>query len=253
MALDVECHRCGYTWKYTGSSEYYASCPQCKTSVPIEEGDEKEQQAGSSGSDVGETEGPGPDGGDLDALAGRIEELESTASGLHEAIETMMARVTDLEKRHDAIATVGDGGTVTESGGGPRASETPDSGGSGGGDPGGAPRGDADGAGASPSGRGTRRKTTREPTEGGPQSQQSEGRTSDGRRRPDGPSGGERSDDRRTEKPPKTAQRGAQTAAEGLEPIPDDEGNYDYLCPSCDGSLSGRPDVCLHCGASFSW
>jgi Zn finger protein HypA/HybF involved in hydrogenase expression len=35
QSSDLECHRCGNTWNYSGSSDYYASCPNCKTSVKI--------------------------------------------------------------------------------------------------------------------------------------------------------------------------------------------------------------------------
>ena len=35
MSLQVKCTRCGKTWSYSGASEYYASCPNCKTSVNL--------------------------------------------------------------------------------------------------------------------------------------------------------------------------------------------------------------------------
>jgi tRNA(Ile2) C34 agmatinyltransferase TiaS len=33
----LECNRCGREWNYQGNSDYYASCPNCKTSVNIED------------------------------------------------------------------------------------------------------------------------------------------------------------------------------------------------------------------------
>jgi hypothetical protein len=28
----LKCKRCEYTWKYTGKSKFYTSCPQCRNS-----------------------------------------------------------------------------------------------------------------------------------------------------------------------------------------------------------------------------
>ena len=33
--IELKCKRCGRKWEYTGDKEYYASCPDCKTSVKI--------------------------------------------------------------------------------------------------------------------------------------------------------------------------------------------------------------------------
>jgi hypothetical protein len=33
--VDIECHRCGYAWRYRGTNQFVASCPRCKTSVTI--------------------------------------------------------------------------------------------------------------------------------------------------------------------------------------------------------------------------
>ncbi len=34
--IPLRCHRCGYEWTYKGKMKWYASCPQCRTSVKIE-------------------------------------------------------------------------------------------------------------------------------------------------------------------------------------------------------------------------
>lgn len=34
-AVNLKCQRCGYEWTYTGLSDWYASCPMCRTSVSI--------------------------------------------------------------------------------------------------------------------------------------------------------------------------------------------------------------------------
>jgi len=40
--MELECKRCEHTWDYQGDSKYYASCPNCKTSVSIQEQVEEE-------------------------------------------------------------------------------------------------------------------------------------------------------------------------------------------------------------------
>ena len=32
---DLACQRCGHEWDYTGGSEHYCTCPNCKTSVSV--------------------------------------------------------------------------------------------------------------------------------------------------------------------------------------------------------------------------
>lgn len=95
MSQHVECHRCGYGWDYTGNSEYYASCPKCKTSVPLVEDDETRT---ASASDAGDDTG-GYDEERVQELRGRVSELEETASQLQGAIEEMTQKVTEMEHR----------------------------------------------------------------------------------------------------------------------------------------------------------
>jgi len=40
--MELNCQRCNYTWDYQGESDYYATCPNCKSSVKIPE-DQKEK------------------------------------------------------------------------------------------------------------------------------------------------------------------------------------------------------------------
>ncbi len=35
--MKLTCSNCGYEWDYQGESDYYATCPRCKTSVKVEE------------------------------------------------------------------------------------------------------------------------------------------------------------------------------------------------------------------------
>ncbi len=34
---ELKCHRCKHEWIYKGKSKWYASCPDCRTSVRIKE------------------------------------------------------------------------------------------------------------------------------------------------------------------------------------------------------------------------
>lgn len=246
MTLDVECHRCGYAWNYTGSSDYYASCPQCKTSVPIDGGAPSGDSGGSGDrptADAAET----PSDDDLERLSARVEELETTASKLHGVIETMMSRVTELERRHTAVTTVQDGGGVEHA---PSSNEQQPSQGS-------RPR-DVSTGGATTGGRIEAQASGSAGPERGVRGGQRGGEPHDG-------------DDLRTssaEAPSDAGRRGGRNesgssvsgraANEGdggptVEPTPDEDGNYDYVCPSCDGPISGHPDVCIHCGTAFTW
>jgi len=33
--LKVKCEKCGYEWDYKGDSEWYVTCPRCKTSINV--------------------------------------------------------------------------------------------------------------------------------------------------------------------------------------------------------------------------
>lgn len=44
MGLTLECQKCGREWVYNGESTYYATCPNCKTSVKILESKEKSDE-----------------------------------------------------------------------------------------------------------------------------------------------------------------------------------------------------------------
>lgn len=35
--MNLKCQRCDYEWDYKGSREYYATCPNCKSSVRIDD------------------------------------------------------------------------------------------------------------------------------------------------------------------------------------------------------------------------
>ena len=35
--VKLKCQRCGREWEYTGDKKFYTSCPDCKTSVKINE------------------------------------------------------------------------------------------------------------------------------------------------------------------------------------------------------------------------
>ena len=33
--VKLKCKRCDYEWEYNGDSEWYASCPKCRTTVNV--------------------------------------------------------------------------------------------------------------------------------------------------------------------------------------------------------------------------
>lgn len=43
--VEALCHRCGREWDYTGRSDHYGTCPNCKTSVKLEGGSERAEPA----------------------------------------------------------------------------------------------------------------------------------------------------------------------------------------------------------------
>jgi len=45
--VEALCHRCGREWDYTGRSDRYGTCPNCKTSVKLNRGSERAKPTGS--------------------------------------------------------------------------------------------------------------------------------------------------------------------------------------------------------------
>lgn len=37
--MKLICQRCGYEWDYKGASEWYTSCPRCRTSINVRKKD----------------------------------------------------------------------------------------------------------------------------------------------------------------------------------------------------------------------
>lgn len=33
--MKIKCQRCKYEWEYKGKSEWYASCPKCRTAINV--------------------------------------------------------------------------------------------------------------------------------------------------------------------------------------------------------------------------
>lgn len=33
--VKLKCKRCEYSWEYNGTSEWYASCPKCRTTINV--------------------------------------------------------------------------------------------------------------------------------------------------------------------------------------------------------------------------
>lgn len=113
--LTLTCQRCEHEWDYTGQSQYYATCPCCKSSVKVEDESSKD---GSKHSGT-------PDGAEESTLTVEIAtgdvvremEVAEAVEDLHErttshgaAQESLRQRVDDhadqLEERGDEIAEV---------------------------------------------------------------------------------------------------------------------------------------------------
>jgi hypothetical protein len=82
------CHRCGREWDYTGGSDRYGTCPNCKTSVVLNRGSERPEP---------EATGDSPERPDgavvVEVEAGASEPREVT---LIEAVEAMDRSISEL-------------------------------------------------------------------------------------------------------------------------------------------------------------
>jgi len=95
--VEAECHRCGYEWNYTGESEHYGCCPNCKTSVQLHGGSERAEPS--------ETAERCPDPSDrtktVEVAAGDDEPREVPVA---EAVEAMDGAVSKLYTLGEARA-----------------------------------------------------------------------------------------------------------------------------------------------------
>lgn len=113
--LTLTCQRCEHEWDYTGESQYYATCPCCKSSVKVDEDSRNESSKHSGASDGGESSTSTVElaTGDMVReieVTEAVEELHETVDSLGEAQESMRQRVADhadqLEERREEIAEV---------------------------------------------------------------------------------------------------------------------------------------------------
>lgn len=122
--VGATCHRCGREWNYTGGSDHYGTCPNCKTSVKLETGSERAGPA-----DSPEAEPPGPcrttsDRETVEVEAGghelrevslveAVEALDDSVSELYELQESQSEAVDDVaqnvEKQSEAVDSLEDG------------------------------------------------------------------------------------------------------------------------------------------------
>jgi hypothetical protein len=102
--VEATCHRCGREWDYTGRSDHYGTCPNCKTSVRLHGGSERAEPS--------ETAERCPDPSDrttgtVEVRAGAEEPEEMPVV---EAVEALDESVTELyelgEARGDTVADV---------------------------------------------------------------------------------------------------------------------------------------------------
>lgn len=111
------CHRCGREWDYTGQSDHYGTCPNCKTSVKLEGASEF---AGRNPDPSERTEECGQSvkieaGGEVreESVPEAIEALDASIIELYELVEgrsdSFGEIVVDVEEQEATIETLEDG------------------------------------------------------------------------------------------------------------------------------------------------
>ena len=105
--VEAACHRCGREWDYTGSSDRYGTCPNCKTSVKLHRGSERAEPSASP---------EGPDGPEPTAERGTTSdrttvEVDGETVPVAEAVEELnesLAEVRTLgESRGESLGELG--------------------------------------------------------------------------------------------------------------------------------------------------
>lgn len=91
--VEAECHRCGRQWDYTGRSEHYGTCPNCKTSVKLDRGGGGEAAETAEASESSDETAP-----TVEVAMGAGEAREV---GLTEAVEGLDRSVTELYQLAD--------------------------------------------------------------------------------------------------------------------------------------------------------
>jgi prophage DNA circulation protein len=98
----LHCARCGHGWDYTGSSDHYCTCPNCKTSVKVQESREKPEQRG--GGEVAEEARER-----VEAMEKRLVEVDEVTDSLTdemaETVPEMQGDIGHLEERVEAVET----------------------------------------------------------------------------------------------------------------------------------------------------
>lgn len=98
------CHRCGREWDYTGRSDRYGTCPNCKTSVKLDRGSERAEPS--------ETAERCPDpsdrtAGTVEIEAGGEEAEEVAVTEAVEAVDTAVMELYELgEARGETMSEV---------------------------------------------------------------------------------------------------------------------------------------------------
>lgn len=91
------CHRCEYEWDYTGSSDRYGTCPNCKTSVKLDGGSERatakpERCGDPSDRTVGIN-------GSTVPVVEAVESLDNSVAELYQMDETLGDELAELRDR----------------------------------------------------------------------------------------------------------------------------------------------------------
>ena len=99
----AECHRCGYEWDYTGASDHYGCCPNCKTSVQLHGGSESAEPKASADPDPSDRTTVEVAVGDEEPreipVAEAVEVLDGAVSRLDAMVEAQTEATGDLVER----------------------------------------------------------------------------------------------------------------------------------------------------------
>jgi hypothetical protein len=96
----LHCARCGHGWDYTGSSDHYCTCPNCKTSVKVQES--RESPAERAGGGVSEETRER-----IEAVEKRLVEVDELTDSLTdemgETVPEMQGDIGQLEERVEEV------------------------------------------------------------------------------------------------------------------------------------------------------
>jgi len=111
--VQATCHRCGREWEYTGGSDHYGTCPNCKTSVKLHKGSERARPEPETEVEAEAERRPDPSDptprtvevvGDEMPVPEGVERLDWQLAQVASTVERQGGSVAELERRVDERA-----------------------------------------------------------------------------------------------------------------------------------------------------